>query len=54
MGGGLEVRGGSLGAGGGLILAPTHHVQLDSPLANFWAMVDAVRGTPYPAAATAP
>ena len=32
----------TLGAGGGLILAPTHHVQLDTPLENFWAMVEAV------------
>jgi uroporphyrinogen-III decarboxylase len=34
----------TLGAGGGLILAPTHHVQLDTPLENFWAMVEAVTG----------
>jgi len=34
----------TLGAGGGLILAPTHHVQLDTPLENFWAMVQAVTG----------
>jgi len=45
---------GSLGAGGGLIIGPTHHVQLDTPLANFWAMIDAVRGTPYSALSTAP
>ena len=32
----------TLGYGGGLILAPTHHVQLDTPLENFWAMVEAV------------
>ena len=35
----------TLGEGGGLILAPTHHVQLDTPLENFWAMVEAVTGT---------
>lgn len=34
----------TLGADGGLILAPTHHVQLDTPLENFWAMVEAVTG----------
>jgi uroporphyrinogen decarboxylase len=32
----------TIGAGGGLILAPTHHVQLDTPLENFWAMVHAI------------
>ena len=37
------------GRGGGLILAPTHHVQLDTPLENFWAMVDTIRNTPYAA-----
>jgi uroporphyrinogen decarboxylase len=30
----------TVGRDGGFILAPTHHVQLDTPLANFWAMVD--------------
>lgn len=37
----------TLGKGGGLILGPTHHVQLDTPLENFWAMVNAIRDTPY-------
>ena len=32
----------TLGAGGGLILGPTHHLQLDTPLENFWAMVEEV------------
>jgi uroporphyrinogen decarboxylase len=32
---------------GGLILAPTHHVQLDTPLENFWAMVETILNTPY-------
>jgi uroporphyrinogen decarboxylase len=36
----------TIGAGGGLILGPTHHVQLDTPLENFWAMVDTIRETP--------
>ena len=37
----------TIGKGGGLILAPTHHVQLDTPLENFWAMVNNITGTPY-------
>jgi uroporphyrinogen decarboxylase len=38
----------TIGAGGGLILGPTHHVQLDTPLENFWAMVETILETPYP------
>ncbi len=34
----------SVGADGGLILGPTHHVQLDTPLETFWAMVNAITG----------
>jgi uroporphyrinogen decarboxylase len=37
----------TLGRGGGLIIGPTHHVQLDTPLENFRAMVDAITGTSY-------
>ena len=37
----------TIGCSGGLIIGPTHHVQLDTPLENFWAMVDTIRGTPY-------
>ncbi len=37
----------SLGKNGGLILGPTHHVQLDTPMENFWAMVSTVNETPY-------
>jgi uroporphyrinogen decarboxylase len=37
----------TVGYDGGLILAPTHHVQLDTPLENFWAMVDTIVHTPY-------
>ncbi len=33
----------TLGARGGLIIGPTHHVQLDTPLENFDAMVDEIR-----------
>jgi uroporphyrinogen-III decarboxylase len=38
----------TIGRGGGLILGPTHHVQLDTPLDNFWAMIDAILNTAYP------
>ncbi len=34
------------GRNGGLILSPTHHVQLDTPMENFWAMVNAITGAP--------
>ena len=37
----------TIGKGGGLILGPTHHVQLDTPMENFWAMVNAITETPY-------
>ena len=37
----------TLGEGGGLILGPTHHVQLDTPMENFQAMVQTITGTPY-------
>jgi uroporphyrinogen-III decarboxylase len=33
----------TLGQGGGLILGPTHHVQLDTPMENFWAMIDTIQ-----------
>ncbi|MBN1912754.1 MAG: hypothetical protein JW818_23735 [Pirellulales bacterium] len=37
----------TLGRDGGLILGPTHHVQLDTPIDNFRAMVDTIRETRY-------
>ncbi|MCA9911576.1 MAG: hypothetical protein KC519_23135 [Anaerolineae bacterium] len=37
----------TVGHDGGLIIGPTHHVQLDTPLANFWALVNTVVETPY-------
>ncbi len=40
----VELRLSTIGAGGGLIIGPTHHVQLDTPLENFYAMVEAVTG----------
>jgi uroporphyrinogen decarboxylase len=30
-----------------LIIGPTHHVQLDTPVENVQALVDTVRSTPY-------
>lgn len=38
----------TIGRDGGLILGPTHNLQLDTPLENFWVMVDTIRHTPYP------
>jgi len=37
----------TIGQGGGLILGPTHHVQLDTPLENFWAMVHTIKEASY-------
>ena len=37
----------TIGEDGGLILAPTHHVQLDTPLENFWAMQKTIAETTY-------
>jgi len=37
----------TLGKKGGLILGPTHHVQLDTPLENFWSMIQTIIQTPY-------
>jgi uroporphyrinogen decarboxylase len=31
-----------VGKDGGLIIGPTHHVQLDTPMENFWAMVNTI------------
>jgi uroporphyrinogen-III decarboxylase len=42
----VSARLSSVGKGGGLIIGPTHHVQLDTPMENFWAMVDTVVGEP--------
>lgn len=41
----VETRLLTLGRGGGLVIGPTHHVQLDTPLENFHAMIDAVKTT---------
>jgi uroporphyrinogen decarboxylase len=37
----------TVGKGGGLILAPTHHVQLDTPIENLLAMVECAKATRY-------
>ena len=37
----------TVGKGGGLIIGPTHHVQLDTPMENFWSMVNTIRDTRY-------
>jgi uroporphyrinogen-III decarboxylase len=37
----------TVGRDGGLILGPTHHVQLDTPMENFWGMLQAITETPY-------
>ncbi len=36
----------TVGADGGLIIGPTHHVQLDTPMANFRAMLEEIIGEP--------
>ena len=38
----VQSRKKNVGNQGGLILGPTHHVQLDTPMENFWAMVNAI------------
>jgi uroporphyrinogen decarboxylase len=37
----------TIGQDGGLVIGPTHHVQLDTPMDNFWAMVNTITQTPY-------
>ncbi len=37
----------TVGADGGLIIGPTHHVQLDTPMENFWAMVRTITEASY-------
>ncbi len=38
---------GTIGKDGGLIIGPTHFVQLDTPMENFRAMIETITGTPY-------
>jgi len=42
----VRTRISTLGKGGGLIVAPSQHVQLDTPVENFLAMVEAVKEIP--------
>jgi len=42
----VETRLDTIGKGGGLILGPTHHVQLDTPIENFEMMVKTIKETP--------
>ena len=37
----------TLGKDGGLIIGPTHLMQLDTPIENFWAMVNSIQQTTY-------
>jgi uroporphyrinogen decarboxylase len=37
----------TIGRGGGLLIGPTHNVQLDTPMENFWMMIETIRQTPY-------
>ncbi len=45
----IIVRLKTIGKNGGLIIGPTHHVQLDTPLEHFMAMVETIANTPYSA-----
>jgi uroporphyrinogen-III decarboxylase len=38
----------TIGKGGGLIIGPTHFVQLDTPMENFNTMIETITRTPYP------
>jgi len=44
----VQTRLKTLGKNGGLIHGSTQHIQLDTPLANFWAMANTITQTPYP------
>ena len=37
----------TIGRGGGLLIGPTHNLQLDTPLENFWAMTNTIQQTSY-------
>ena len=37
----------TVGKGGGFIIGPSHYVQIDTPMENFYAMVETVHNTPY-------
>jgi uroporphyrinogen decarboxylase len=44
----------TVGRNGGLILGPTHNVQLDTPMENFWAMINTITNTSYASLAATP
>jgi uroporphyrinogen decarboxylase len=44
----VQTRLETIGKNGGLIIGPTHHVQLDTPMENFWTMVNTIKDTAYP------
>jgi uroporphyrinogen decarboxylase len=37
----------TIGRNGGLLIGPTHNLQLDTPLENFWAMINTIKQTSY-------
>ena len=37
----------TIGRSGGLLIGPTHNLQLDTPLENFWAMINTIQQTSY-------
>jgi uroporphyrinogen decarboxylase len=37
----------TIGKNGSLVIGPTHHVQLDTPMENFWAMIETITETSY-------
>jgi uroporphyrinogen decarboxylase len=43
----VRIRLETIGKDGGLIIGPTHHVQLDTPIENFWAMVNTIKDPSY-------
>jgi uroporphyrinogen decarboxylase len=44
----------TVGRNGGLILGPSHNVQLDTPMENFWAMINTITNTSYASLAATP
>jgi uroporphyrinogen decarboxylase len=37
----------TIGRNGGLLIGPTHNIQLDTPLENLYAMINTIKQTPY-------
>jgi uroporphyrinogen decarboxylase len=40
----VKLRMDTVGKGGGFIIGPTHHIQLDTPMENFWALWEGITG----------